>query len=107
MGYLLLILAIAAEIVATTFLKYSEGFSKMMPSLVCVVSYIICYVSFSKAVTKINLGVAYATWCGAGIVVTALISFFVFKEKLTISGIFGIICIVIGCVVLNLNGNSH
>lgn len=107
MGYLLLILAIAAEIVATTFLKYSEGFSKMMPSLVCVVSYIICYVSFSKAVTKINLGVAYATWCGVGIVVTALISFFVFKEKLTISGIFGIICIVIGCVALNLNGNSH
>lgn len=107
MAYLLLALAITAEIIATTCLKYSEGFKKVFPSFVCVVAYIICYVAFSKAVTKMNLGVAYATWCGVGIVVTALISFFVFKEKLTISGIFGIICIVIGCVVLNLKGSSH
>lgn len=104
--YLLLALAIISEIIATTCLKYSEGFTKILPSFACVIAYIICYVSFSKAITHIHLGIAYAIWCGAGIVATALISFFVFKEKLTMTGIFGMLCIVIGCIVLNLNGRS-
>lgn len=105
--YLLLALAIISEIIATTCLKYSEGFTKILPSFVCVVAYIVCYVAFSRAITRIHLGVAYATWCGVGIVVTALISFFLFKERLTIVDIFGIICIIVGCVVLNLNGAGH
>ena len=105
--YLLLALAIVSEIIATTCLKYSEGFTKILPSFACVAAYVICYIAFSKAITRIHLGVAYATWCGVGIVATALISLFIFKEKLTTAGIFGMICIVVGCVVLDLNGTGH
>ncbi len=102
MSYLLLGLAIGAEILATTCLKYSEGLTKALPTFACVVSYILCYYCFGKAITKINLGVAYATWCGAGIVVTALISLLVFRESLSIPGVIGIVFIVAGCVLLNL-----
>lgn len=107
MAYFLLALAIGAEITATTFLKYSKGFTKLLPSLACVISYVICYVAFSRAIQRMNLGVAYATWCGVGIVATTLISAIVFGEKISLAGVFGIICIVVGCVVLNLNGTGH
>ncbi len=105
--YLLLALAIIAEIVATTCLKYSEGFTKILPSFACIAFYIVCYVSFSKAITRIHLGIAYATWCGIGIVVTALISVVIFKEKLSMAGILGIFFIVAGCLMLNLSGSGH
>lgn len=105
--YLLLALAIVAEIIATTYLKYSEGFTKLMPSLICMVFYMVCHVSFSKAITRIHLGIAYATWCGVGIVVTALISFFVFKEKLSTSSIMGLALVIAGCMIVNLSGTGH
>lgn len=102
MAYLLLALAIGMEILATTLLKYSEGFTKIAPTVGCLIAYVVCYTAFSKAVTKMNLGVAYATWCGVGILVTTLISFFVFKEKISFSGVIGIIFVVAGCVILNV-----
>ena len=105
MSYLLLAFAIGLEIAATTFLKMSEGFSKLLPTLACIGAYALCYFSFSKAVMKINLGVAYATWCGIGIAATTLISFFVFQEKITGPGIFGVILILVGCIILNLYGS--
>ena len=106
MAYFLLALAIGAEIIATTLLKYSEGFTRILPSFGCVLAYIVCYVAFSKAITRINLGVAYAVWCGVGIVVTTAISALVFKERMTGPGILGIVCIVVGCLLLNVCGNG-
>ncbi len=105
--YLLLGAAIGLELVATSLLKYSEGFTKLAPTVACCILYIACYLCMAKAVTKINLGVAYALWCAVGIVVTALISAYVFKEGLTAAGVFGILLIVAGCVVLNLWGTGH
>ena len=104
MSYIVLALAIGAEIGATMFLKMSEGFSKLVPSLACVVSYVLCYFCFSKAVLKINLGTAYATWCGVGIVATTVISVLVFQEKITMAGVAGVVMILAGCVILNLFG---
>lgn len=106
MEYLLLALAIGAEIIATTFLKMSEGFTKLIPSILCTTSYVLCYFLFSRAILKINLGVAYATWCGVGIVATAFLSFLIFKEKLTITGVIGIVFILVGCILLNLFGTK-
>lgn len=102
MAYLLLAVAIGAEILATTLLKYSEGFTKLLPTLGSLVTYGICYTAFSRAITKINLGIAYATWCGVGILVTTGISFLVFKEELSVFGLVGIFFIVIGCIMVNL-----
>ncbi len=105
--YLLLAAAIGLELAATTTLKYSEGFTRLAPTVICCVLYAGCYICLAKAVTRINLGVAYAIWCGVGIVITALISAYVFKEGLSPAGIVGILLIVAGCIVLNLWGTSH
>lgn len=106
MHYILLGAAIIFEIIATTLLKASEGFSKFMPAAGCVIFYVLCFYSFSKALLKINLGVAYATWCAGGIVATAVISSVVFGQKLNTIGIIAVILIVTGCVILNLYGTS-
>lgn len=106
MAYFLLGAAIASEIFATFLLKKSEGFSQLAPTIGCFAAYIVCYTAFSKAVTRINLGIAYATWCGVGIVVTSIISIFVFKEKIAFFGQIGMILIVIGCILVNLQYKS-
>ena len=64
MAYVLLFSAIAAEVFATTMLKFAAGFTRLVPSVLCVAGYIVCYFCFGKAVQKINLAIAYALWCG-------------------------------------------
>ena len=106
MQYVLLGMAIVFEIIATTLLKASEGFSKFIPAAGCAVFYILCFYSFSKALLKIDLGVAYATWCAGGIVATTVIAAAVFGQKLTTAGVIVVALIVVGCVILNLYGTS-
>ena len=106
MQYVLLGMAIVFEIIATTLLKASEGFSKLIPAAGCVVFYILCFYSFSKALLKIDLGVAYATWCAGGIVATTVIAAVVFWQKLNTVGVIAVVMIVVGCVILNLYGTS-
>lgn len=102
MPYLLLGLAIGLEILATTLLKYSAGFSKLWPTVGCAAAYFLCYFCFSKALNSINLGVAYATWCGVGLIATAVISWIVFGQKLSPIGVIGLLLIVAGCILVNL-----
>ena len=106
MQYVFLGMAIVFEIIATTLLKASEGFSKLIPAAGCVVFYILCFYSFSKALLKIDLGVAYATWCAGGIVATTVIAAVVFGQKLNTVGVIAVVMIVVGCVILNLYGTS-
>ena len=106
MQYVLLGMPIVFEIIATTLLKASEGFSKLIPAAGCVVFYILCFYSFSKALLKIDLGVAYATWCAGGIVATTVIAAVVFGQKLNTVGVIAVVMIVVGCVILNLYGTS-
>ena len=106
MQYVLLGMAIVFEIIATTLLKASEGFSKLIPAAGCVVFYILCFYSFSKALLKIDLGVAYANWCAGGIVATTVIAAVVFGQKLNTVGVIAVVMIVVGCVILNLYGTS-
>jgi len=104
MGYLYLTLAIAGELVGTTFLKYSEGFTKLWPSLTSIVSYTLCFFFFSKCLLTISLSIAYATWCAVGLIAATLISVFIFKEGITFAGIIAIGMITVGIVILNLYG---
>lgn len=105
MSYGFLAMAIILELVATSVLKTTEGFTKFYPTLLCIVLYIVCFFCLSRALLKLNLGIAYATWCGVGIVVSTLISVFVYKEKISLPGVAGIILVVVGCVILNLYGS--
>lgn len=103
MPYVLLSVAIAAELIATSLLKETDGFTRLLPTLACCVTYFVCYLCMAKALRHVNLGVAYATWCGAGIVVTTLVSVLYYKEKLSLPGLIGLGLILIGCVLVNLS----
>lgn len=107
MPYVYLALAIVGELVGTTFLKYSEGFTKLGPSIVTIAAYGICFFLFSKALLNINLSIAYATWCGMGIVAATVLSVFLFKEQLSAIGVVGIVLVLIGVILLNTFGTSH
>lgn len=101
MKYVFLGLAIVFEVVGSSFMKSSDGFTKWLPSTVVVVAYITCFYFLSLALKTIPLGVAYAVWAGLGIVLTEAISVLVFKQKLDLPAVIGIIFIVIGVVIMN------
>jgi small multidrug resistance pump len=104
MGYLLLAGAIAAEVAATTAMKYSDGFSRLWPSLVTVLGYVISFVLLAQALKTLSIGTAYAIWSGAGTATVAAIGLVLFGEGLGLAKIAGIGLIIGGVVVLNLGG---
>lgn len=104
MGWLLLGLAIVAEIVATTALRYSNGFSNLLPSVITVVGYVIAFAMLSRALRTIDLGIAYAVWAGVGTAVIAIIGILVFGEPGNAAKTLGIAMIVGGVVLVNLQG---
>lgn len=89
MEYAFLAIAIVSEVIATSYLKQTEGFTKLTPSLICAAAYIVCHYTFAKSLNRINLNIGYATWCGVGLIVTSLVSIFAYKEKLSTVGIIG------------------
>ncbi|GAB1330340.1 DMT family transporter [Streptomyces sennicomposti] len=107
MGYLMLAGAIAAEVVATTALKYSEGFSRLWPSLLTALGYVISFVLLAQALKSVQIGTAYAIWSGAGTAAVAVLGLLLFGEELTAAKVGGILLIVGGVVVLNLGGARH
>lgn len=101
MKYLFLGLAIVFEVIGSSFMKASDGFTKWIPSAVVVIAYLVCFYFLSLALKTIPLGIAYAIWGGLGIVLTAAVSVFIFKQKLDFPAIIGIALIVSGVVVMN------
>ena len=99
-GLLLLGFAILSEIVATTALKLSDGFTKPLPSLLVVVGYGIAFYLISLSLRQIPIGTAYAIWSGVGTAATAAIGVLLWKETLEPGRIIGIALIIIGVVVL-------
>jgi small multidrug resistance pump len=106
MKYLILLVAIVAEIIATSSLKASEGFTKVWPSIITVVGYGIAFYFLSLTLKSIPLGIAYAIWSGLGIVLVSIIGVLVYNQKLDLAAIIGLSLIVIGVVVLNLFSKS-
>jgi len=106
MKYLFLALAIISEVIGSSFLNASNQFTKLIPSAITVVAYLLCFYFLSITLKSIPLGTAYAIWGGLGIVLTAIISVVVFKNKLDLPAIIGISLIVAGVVVLNVFSKS-
>jgi small multidrug resistance pump len=106
-GYALLAAAIVCEIFATSMLKASAGFSRLIPSILFVVVMGASFYALSQALTQIPLSIAYAIWSGLGTALTSLVALFVWKESLNIYTIAGIVLIIIGVVLLNLKGAGH
>lgn len=106
MKYVFLSLAIALEVVGSSFMKASNGFSKLLPSAITIIAYVVSFYFLSQALKSIPLGIAYAIWAGLGIVLTAAISVIVFKQTLDIPAIVGIVLIVSGVIVINYFSKS-
>jgi len=102
MPQLLLFIAIMFELVASTFLKLSDGFRNIFFGLGAYLLYAISFWCFAKSLISINFSVAYAIWCSVGIVVTTLISIFIFKESTNWIVILGIILILAGVLLVQL-----
>lgn len=105
-GYAWLAIAIVAEVIATSALKASEGFSKLGPSLVTAAGYAIAFYCLSVTVKSVPLGVAYAIWSGAGIVLITGIAWVAFGQKLDAAALAGMGLIVAGVLVINVFSKS-
>lgn len=101
-NWLILFIAIVAELIATSALKSSEGFTKPMASIVVVLGYMIAFYCLSLTLKTIPVGIAYAVWSGVGIVLITTVAWIVFDQKLDVWGIVGIALIMSGVLVLNL-----
>lgn len=101
-SWLFLGIAIVAEVFATSSLKESEGFTRLVPSLVVVAGYSVAFYFLSLSLKTIPVGVAYAVWAGLGIVLIALVGWVVFGQKLDAAAVLGMALIVGGVLVINL-----
>lgn len=100
--YLLLLVAIVAEVVATSALKASENFTRLLPSLIVVIGYGAAFTCLSLTLRTLPLGVAYAIWSGVGTALVAVVGWLVYKQQLDLPAVLGIALIIAGTIVLNL-----
>jgi small multidrug resistance pump len=106
-GWLLLMIAIVSEVIGSTALKASQGFSKLLPSLVVVLGYGLAFYFLSLSLKTIPLNIAYAIWSGLGTALIALLGWWVLKEPMNGAIALGILLIIAGVVVLNLASRLH
>ncbi len=98
----LLVLAIVAEVAATTALAKSESFTKLLPSLIVVAGYGVAFYCLSIVVRVLPTGIVYAIWSGLGIVLITLVAWLWSKQPLDLPAILGLALIAAGVIVINL-----
>ncbi|HET7413665.1 MAG TPA: multidrug efflux SMR transporter [Pararhizobium sp.] len=102
MNYIYLAVAICCEVVATSALKQTDGFTRVLPSIVTIVGYGLAFYFLSLPIRTIPVGIVYAIWSGAGIVLIAAIGFFVLGQRLDPPAVVGLALIIAGVLVINL-----
>ena len=105
-SYLLLGLAIAAEVLGTSALKASDGFTRLAPSLITVVAYGVSFYLLSLTLKTMPIGIAYAVWSGVGIVLISAIGWLLYGQRLDAPALIGLGLIVAGVLVVNLFSKS-
>jgi small multidrug resistance pump len=106
LSYLYLTVAIVAEVIATSALKASDGFSRAWPSVLVVAGYATAFFLLSLTLRTIPVSIVYATWSGMGIVLIAVVGWIVFGQSLDWAAILGMGLILAGVMVLNLLSKS-
>jgi small multidrug resistance pump len=104
--YLLLGIAIVSEVIATSALRASDGFTKLIPSVAVVIGYALAFLFLSMTLKTIPVGIAYAIWSGLGIVLISVVAYFVYGQTLDTPAIIGMALILAGVLVLNLFSKS-
>lgn len=105
-SWAVLTVAIIAEVIATSAMKASDGFTRVLPSAVTVAGYAVAFYFLSLALRTIPVGVAYALWSGIGIVLIALIGWLAFGQRIDGWGVVGMGLIIAGVMVLNFLSRS-
>lgn len=100
--WIFLAVAILSEVIATSALKASEGFTRLAPSATVILGYLVSFYFLSLTLKVIPVGVAYAIWSGIGVVLVALAGWWVYGQKLDLAAILGLALILTGVVVINL-----
>lgn len=100
--WIFLSIAIVSEVIATSFLKAAEGFTRLWPSLVVVVGYLLAFYLLSLTLKTIPVGVAYAIWSGVGIVLIALSGWLFLGQSLDTPAVIGLTLIAAGVAVINV-----
>lgn len=108
-AYAFLAGAIVFEVIATTAMKASDGFSRLTPSLLCVICYAICFYLLAQTLKTIPTGVAYAIWSGVGIILISLIAWLLYGQRLDLPTMIGMGLIIAGVAIINLfsSANAH
>ena len=101
MGYWYLVVAILSEVVATSALNASQGFTRLWPSLVTVFGYCLAFYFLSLTLRTVPMGSAYAVWAGAGIVLIALSGAIFFKQLPDLPAVLGMLFIIVGVVLVS------
>ncbi len=104
---MLLMVAIVAEVIATSALKFTEGFTRLWPSLIVIVFYETAFVLLSLCLRVIPVGIVYAVWSGVGMVLIALVAWLILGQSLDAPALAGIALIVGGVVVINMYSKSE
>ena len=102
MNHLFLVIAVVFEVIATSTLKATEGFTRFWPSVVTIAGYACAFYFLSLPVRTIPVGIVYALWCGIGIVLVTLVGWVVLKQALDTPALIGMGLILAGVVVINL-----
>lgn len=100
--WLMLGIAIVAETIATSALKSSEGFSKLVPSVIVLVGYGVAFYFLSLTLRSIPVGIAYAVWSGVGIVLITAVGWAFFGQKMDAPALIGMALIIAGVVIMNV-----
>lgn len=105
-AWLQLLLAIVAEVVATSALKASNGFTRLWPAVIVVVGYSVSFYCLSLVLRTIPVGITYAVWSGLGIVLITLAAWWLYGQTIDTAGLVGMGLILAGVVVLNVFSRS-
>ena len=106
MQWLYLFIAITGEVIGTSALKASEGFTRLVPSVVTVIGFAIAFYFLALTLKTIPIGIAYAIWSGVGIIMISVIGYFFFGQVLDLPAWIGIGLIIAGVIVINMLSSS-
>ena len=106
MAWVILAFAIITEVIATTALRYTEGFTRIIPTAITLLGYGLSFFALSRILNDIPLAITYAVWSGAGISLVAIIGWLWLGQKLDAGALVGIGLIIAGVIVINLFSSS-
>jgi small multidrug resistance pump len=105
--YIYLAIAIIGELFGSSMLKASQGFTKIWPIIGMIIGFGTAFYFMAITIKYLPLSITYAIWSGVGTALTAVIGVLIWKEKMNIQTVLGILLIIIGVIVLNLKSPAH